>query len=123
MSFSYNENRIAASGTHTVDFVRFTLDDTDSTAYDLSDEVITALYADYGDQTINNYQTAIKAAQYLWRKYSKQVTFSSAGTSMNLSDRADHWWRVIQTLQVEINIRRGIPPVLYPQRTSSFSNR
>lgn len=122
MTFSYNENRIAASGTYTIDFVRFTLDDTDSTAYELSDEVITALFNETtnSSQYVRNYQTAIKAANYLWRKYSKQVTFSSAGTSMQLSDRAKHWWQVIQTLQGELNLYRGVPPVLYPLRTASF---
>lgn len=124
MSFSYNYNRISASGTFPVDFVRFKLDDTDSAAYDLEDEVITVLFNDTytGDtQTVRNYQTAVKAAMYLWTKYSKQVTFSSAGTSMNLSDLRDHWWNVVQTLQAELNLQRGIAPVLYPYRQSSFS--
>lgn len=124
MSFSYNYNRIAASGTYTIDFVRFTLDDTDSTAYELEDEVITALFNETSStdsQVIRNYHTAIKAATALWRKYSKQVTFSSAGTSMQLSDRANHWWTILQQLKGELTIQQGASPVIYPQRTSSFN--
>jgi hypothetical protein len=125
MSYSYNENRIAASGVYTVDFVRFALDDTDSTAYELSDEVIIALYNDASaitDQVTRNYVTAINAAKYLWRKYSKQVTFSSAGTSMNLSDRAKYWWNVVTSLQGELMTKTNTLPVLYPSRSSNFGN-
>jgi len=121
MSFTYFNTDIAATSSDYTSFVRFMLDDKDSTAYELENEEITALYNETtGTQVVRNYQTAIKAAKYLWRKYSKQVTFSSAGTSMQLSERANHWWQVIQTLQGELNIYTGMQPVLYPQRTASF---
>lgn len=124
MSFSYNNTRIAASGTYTIDFVRFTLDDTDATAYEIDDEVITALYnqTSSGDsQTFRNYTTALNAARYLYRKYSKQVTFSSAGTSMNLSDKYKQFYAaVIQELEQLLLQLAGVNAVLYADRPETF---
>lgn len=127
-TFSYNENRIAASGTFPIDFVRFTLDDVDvsngAMTAELSDETIVALYAQTPStdtQILRNYRTALSAANYLYTKYSKQVTFSSAGTSMQLSDKAKKFYAaVIEGLTIQINQLIGISPVIYADRPSSY---
>lgn len=117
MSFSYNNTRIAASGVYTIDFVRFKIDDIDSTAYDIEDEEITALFnATTGEQLDRNYQTAIKVAEHLAVRYRKQVTFSSAGTSMQLSDRAELWEQVVNNLRLEYLQITGQSGVVYPYR-------
>lgn len=118
MSFSYNVNQIAASGTNTIDYVRWALDDIDSTAYDIENEEITVVAAGIlnGTQTEKNILTAIKIAEKLWRRYSKQVSFSSAGTNMQLSDRANHWLDVINDLRLQYAAIAGISTTLYPYR-------
>lgn len=134
MSFSYNQNRITASGTYTVDFVRFTLQDdvetdatTGATIYELSDEVIIALFNETNSgytQTTRNYITAIKAARYLRTKYSKQVaSFSSNGVSINYGERKKALDELIARLEAEIAVLQGVAPVLYPYRETSFGWR
>lgn len=132
MSFSYNENRIAASGVYTVDFVRFQLDDTiqtdpitNATVFELSDEVITALYnqtSSSATQTIRNYVTAIEAAKYLKTKYSKQpASFSSAGTSITYGERKKAIQELIDRLTSEVSQYLGSDTmILYPNRNSSY---
>lgn len=99
MSFSYNETQIAPDSVHYIDFVRFTVNDTDSTNYDLSDEVITALYnVTYANsaQILRNYQTAVSAQEYICNKRAGNIqSFTSGGTSVtytqsNCSDKLSY---------------------------------
>lgn len=123
MSFSYNNQRIAASGTFPIDFVRWRLDDIDSTAYDIEDEEITTLFAETsGIQLDRNFLTAIKVAEHLAVRYRKQVTFSSAGTSMNLSDRADHWDKLVNDLRLQYLSITNQSAVVYPNRPHYDAN-
>lgn len=124
MSFSYFRE-ITASGTNYIDFTRWKIDDIDSTAYEVNDEEITVLYNEIPTtftQIQRNYLTAIKVADYLATKYKKQATFSSAGTSMNLKERADAWQEVVDKLRLEYLQVTGISAVMYPNRPHYDAN-
>lgn len=119
MSFSYNNTRISASGTFPIDFVRFKIDDINSAAYDIEDEEITTVFSgtlDSLSQLERNYLTAITVAEHLAVRYRKEATFSSAGTSMNLKERAEAWLEVVNDLRMEFLQKVSVSSVLYPNR-------
>lgn len=125
--YTYNPENINLDNTDFISVVRFLIADTDVTATtgEISDEEITALYSDSvagSEQAIRNVMTAYNAAKYLQRKYSKQVSFSSAGTSVNLSDRVEHWAEVVQDLAYKLISVANQQPVTYPARPSAFLN-
>lgn len=122
MSFSYNETQIVPSGSHYIDVVRFLVNDTDSTSYDLSDEVITALYngtLETSTQILRNYQTAYAAQEYICNKRAQNIqSFSSDDTSVtytqnNCNDKLSH-------LRQLVMLYSGAGGVLYPTRKSGF---
>lgn len=124
MSFSYNENRIIPSGSYYIDVVRFLVNDTDSTNYDVSDEVITALYNGTSvtiSQILRNYQTAVAVQEHICNKAAGNIqSFSSGGTSVtytqsNCSDKLSYLRQMVQ-------LYSGYGGVLYPTRRSGFSN-
>lgn len=123
MSFSYNENRIVASGVYYIDVVRFLVNDTDSTNYQVSDEVITALYNGTStsvSQIHRNYRTAVLVQEYLCNISAGNIqSFSSGGTSVtytqnNCNDKLSY-------LRQMAMLYGGAGGVLYPYRRSSFS--
>lgn len=121
MGFSYDESQIC---TNIVSFVRFQLDDTSSTAYAISNEVITALYNDTNptDTQISRfYLTALRAAEYLYVKYSKlPASYTSAGTTVNRGDRLTALAELIQNLRLRYLSAAGISPVLYAERSRAY---
>lgn len=123
MSFSYNENRIVASGVYYIDVVRFLVNDTDSTNYDVSDELISALYNSTStlvSQILRNYQTALATQEYICNKRASNIqSFSSGGTSVtytqnNCNDKISH-------LRQLVMLYSGAGGVLYPSRCSGFT--
>jgi hypothetical protein len=124
MSFSYNESQISASGTNYISMVRFQVDDTDSTTYILSDELITALYNETAStvpQIWRNYTTAIGAAEFIYRRYSKMpISWSSAGTSVNRSDRLTALDSLLSRLRMLLFQSSGASPILYADRPTDF---
>ena len=122
MSFSYNESQISASGTNYISFVRFQLDDTSSVTYAFSDEVLTALYNDTsGTQIVRNYTAAVRAAEALYRKYSKMPnSWSSAGTSVNRSDRLTALASLLGSLRSALLAVSGSSAVIYAYRPENY---
>jgi hypothetical protein len=103
---SYTPSGIAPSGTDYISAVRFLIQDTDATVVELEDAEITALYnctvALYTTQEQRVYATALDCAKALHRRYAKQATFSSAGTSVQLGARAEYWLNVVQDLAMKL---------------------
>ena len=124
MSFSYNENQIVASGTNYISFVRFTVNDVDSTAYDVSDEVITAKYSETSAtsaQILRNYQTALAIQQYICNKRAGNIqSFSSGGTSVTYTQDSCSD-KVAYLRQMVMLYNGGLGSVLYPTRRKGFS--
>lgn len=118
---AYNPANVNNSNTDYISVVRFLIDDKD--AEEILDAEITALYAntDSGsDQAIRNFQTAVQAAQYLHTKYAKQATFSSAGTSVQLLERAKYWASVVQDLAYRTSEIMGSVGITYIGRNASW---
>lgn len=123
MAATYNPENINDGNDDYISVVRFLLADTDTDNAELSDEEITALYSDTAEsstQEVRNYQTAYRAAQYLYIKYSKQVTFSSAGTSVSLSDRHKHWVTVMADIGDRLLRLSNRNAITYAKRRSNF---
>jgi hypothetical protein len=89
--------------------IRWLIQDTDDASAEVADAAITAHYiftnAD-DPQIVRNYETAVKIAQALERKYRKQATFSSGGTSVNLRERAESWGVAVSDLMAELHAER-----------------
>lgn len=116
MSASYNFDAIAASGTNYISAVRFIIQDipatptSSGTDVELQDEEITALFnttsTGYGTGTGVEeqcaYATALECAKALHRRYSKQATFSSAGTRVELNERAQYWLNTVQDIAMKL---------------------
>lgn len=123
-TFTYNEAHIAANNTDYVSAVRFLVSDTDSTDYDLSDEVIAALYnqtTTTNTQIIRNYQTAIMAQEYLCNKSNNGIkSFSSGGTSVTYGGETDCSSK-LQNLRMKLAQYQGVSAVIYPSRSTGFT--
>jgi hypothetical protein len=94
MSFTYDPTKIATSDPTYISAVRFLVQDTDEATAEVSDEEITALYGQTSaddDQIVRTYATALAVATGLERRYRKQATFSSGGTSVQYGQRAEAW--------------------------------
>ncbi len=123
MSFTYTNTAIGETSTDYISFTRFTLDDKDSTAYEIEDEEITALYnqtlTSYS-QIYRNYSVVIACGDYLLVKYSKQATFTSGGTTVQYSERAKSVASILGKYRMKLSILSGSGGVIYPSRTSNF---
>lgn len=90
--------------------IRFLIGDTslewfndEDGSLEIPDEIITAYYnqTPSGDtKTQRVYVAAYECARYQLTKYRRQVTFSSAGLSVNLSDRIAHYENVVTDLAI-----------------------
>jgi len=81
MSFSYDLTTALGQ-------VRFMLDDTEATAYELEDAEITWMLAQRGS---NVKATAVDACNWLARKYAKLASFSADGLSVQYGQRAQNY--------------------------------
>ena len=73
-------------------------------------------------QITRNYYTAIKAAEYLYRKATKNVdSFSSGGTSVNYANRASRLLDLIAQLRTKLLSINNISTVVYASRPSYYS--
>lgn len=110
MSATYSVSGIVASGADYISAARFLIQDVDMTAAEVQDEEITAIFnssaslygSDIGVQEQRVYHTALELAKALHRRYAKQATFSSAGTSVQLGERAAYWLNVVQDLAMKL---------------------
>lgn len=106
MSFTYDPTQIAASGTgNELSAVRFILQDTTQPAF-FEDSEIIALFDSsstaYSNQESRVYYTCLELAKALHRRFARQATFSSAGTSVQLNERAQYWLTIVQDLAVKL---------------------
>lgn len=118
---AYDPNHIAYDHTDTVSVVRFLIADTE--ADELSDAEITALATQYRDsfsQASKNIRTAIDCAEHLHTKYLKQATFSSAGTSVNLRERAEQWGNAVARLSQRRDALEGTTDTTFVYRPRSW---
>lgn len=124
MSFSYDNTQISASGTNYISFVRFAVDDKNSTLYTLEDEEIDALYdqtSSADNQIQRNYQTAVWCAEYLLVRYSKMPSsWSSAGTSVTNNERLKALQQLLDRLRLKLLAIDGVSPMLYTYRPLGF---
>lgn len=119
----YNPANIDITNTDYESVVRFLLQDTNTTAFELASSEITALYSETSaedTQAIRNIVTAVKGAQALHTKYAKQATFSSAGTSVQLTERAKYWETVIDRLIQRLFAVIGQSQMTYVYRPISY---
>jgi len=79
--------------------VRFLVDDTDTTTYDLEDAQITYMLAQVGN---NVKAAAVAACRWLARRYAKKVTFDADGLRMDYSKRAEVYAARAKELQAEL---------------------
>lgn len=123
MSFSYFEAEIAVDSEDYISAVRFMINDTDSENYDVSDEIITALYNQTNEdstQAQRNIDTAIAAQEYICNKRADNISaWSSAGTSVTYGAKGDCEDK-LNRLRMKRLERLGIGGVLYPTRTKGF---
>jgi hypothetical protein len=85
-----------------VSAVRWLIQDTDTALAEVQDEEVQALAMAQDaevSQTLVVYRVAVQLATAMWRKYSKQASFSSGGTQVALKDRAESWKGVLDQLQ------------------------
>lgn len=109
MPFSYSASGIVASGTDYISATRFIIQDTTEPA-EIDDTEITVIFNSsstlYGSGTTVQeqrvYYTALECARALHRRYAKQATFSSAGTSVQLLQRAEYWLTIVQDLALRL---------------------
>ncbi|KPV54685.1 hypothetical protein SE17_02340, partial [Kouleothrix aurantiaca] len=77
-------------------------------------------------QKVRNLTTAVTLARLLHRRYAKQSSFSSQGTSVQLLERAKYWQQMVNDLSDDLrmaqmeagNIDQG--GILYAGRQTSF---
>ena len=118
MSFTYNPNQLSP-----LDRVRFLLQDTCEDGSELQDEEILAVYrlrAAEEDDDLRMYQTAYECAYALFRRYSKMVTFSADGTSMQFTQRAKQWKEVLDTLAVYAPQTDAWSQIIYTDRKNNL---
>lgn len=109
MAFTYVEANSNIDNTDYLSAVRFVLQDTVTAEQELSDAEITAQYGttDSDDvQKVRNLTAAVLLARTLHRRYSKQASFSSQGTSVQLLERAKYWTTVIGDLEADLQLAR-----------------
>lgn len=129
MAFTYVE---ASSNSDNADYlsaVRSVIQDTVSAEAEFTDAEIIAQYSttDSNDtQKVRNLSTAVLLARILHRRYAKQASFSSQGTSVQLLERAKYWLTLVGELEQDLIIARveagdvDRGGILYAGRASSF---
>lgn len=127
--FSFDPSMIAASGGDYISATRFLIAETTEPS-EISDEMITALFVatastigtDTNVQAARVYQTASDVAHYLYTLYSKQASFSSGGTSVQLKERAEQWGKLATDLSYQTRALLGIAAFLFSRRPALWSD-
>jgi hypothetical protein len=132
MPFTYVEANAEVSNADYLSAVRSAIQDTVSAEAEFTDAEITAQYSatdSDDDQAVRNLTTAVKLARLLHRRYAKQASFSSQGTSIQLLERAKYWDSLVKDLEGELmvahqdagNVDQG--GILYAGRDTSFQDQ
>lgn len=109
--------------------IRAAIQDTVSAESEFTDEEILAQYTattSTDTQKVRNLTTAVTLARLLHRRYAKQSSFSSQGTSVQLLERAKYWQQMVNDLSDDLrmaqmeagNTDQG--GILYAGRQTSF---
>lgn len=98
MAFTYNLSSTVAA-TLLLSKVRLLIPDNDSTAYDLADDEITYFLGTVGN---NVTAAAVKCCRWLARKYSKKVSFTADGLTMQHTQRAAEFAKRADELESEL---------------------
>ena len=80
--------------------VRLLIPDNDSTAYDLEDAEITYFLTETGNNVVAG---AVKACNWLARKYAKKASFSADGLTMHYGERARLFAERARELETEVS--------------------
>jgi len=108
MAFTYNLSSTVAA-TLLLSKVRLLIPDNDSTAYDLADDEITYFLGTVGN---NVTAAAVKCCRWLARKYSKKVSFTADGLTMQHTQRAAEFAKRADELEAELSGGISIAPLL-----------
>lgn len=126
MTATYSPAQIDAATGDVISAVRWLLQDINTAAAEVQNEEISAMY-DTHDSTLSQdvrvYRTAAALARALHRRFARQASFSSGGTSVNLQERASYWNTVateLSALALVVETGDTEPTVLYARRDSSF---
>ena len=132
MAFTYLEANSNAGNTDYLSAVRSAIQDTVSAEAELSDAEITAQYGatDTANvQKVRNLTTAYQCAKLLHRRYAKQASWSSQGTSVQLLERAKYWASLVNDIEADLMVARveagdtDRGGILYAGRTTSFEDQ
>jgi hypothetical protein len=105
MSFTYTPADIAIDSATYLSAVRWLVQDIDSVTAEVSDEEIDALFettSESESQTVRNLRTGLAVAKGLHRRYAKQATFSSGGSSFQLGARAQAWADIVKDIEGQL---------------------
>lgn len=121
MSFTYDPEQASPANGVPLSAIRFLLQDTVEAEAELQDGEIGSVYLDTPEslsQAERVYLAAASLAGALYRRYSRQVSFSSGGTSLQLGARAEQWRRV--ALELAAAAALEAPEVSYSSRPAVF---
>ena len=127
--FTYTEANSSASNADYLSAIRASIQDTVEAEQEFSDDEITAQYSETDSsatQKVRNLTASVALARLLHRRYSKQASFSSQGTSVQLLERAKYWQSLVSDLSDDLriaqmeagNVDQG--GILYAGRTTNF---
>jgi hypothetical protein len=129
MAFHYDAGYSNIANDDFISAVRFALQDTVEDEQEFDDFELIAQYdatLSTDVQTVRNLATAVTLARVLQRRYAKQASFSSQGTSIQLLERAKFWATMIADLESDLMVARVAAGqidqggILYAGRATSF---
>lgn len=129
MAFTYTEANSHIGNADYLSAVRAAIQDAVVVEQEFSDAEITAQYQatdDTDTQKVRNLVVAVSLARLLHRRYAKQASFSSQGTSVQLLERAKYWQHMIADLEADVMMARAEAGdrdqggILYAGRQTSF---
>ena len=132
MAFTYVEANTNSDNADYLSATRFAIQDTVEAEAEFSDAEITAQYGTTSTsdvQKVRNLTTAFILARILHRRYAKQASFSSQGTSVQLLERAKYWEGLMTDIESDLRIARveageiDRGGILYAGRETSFQDQ
>lgn len=121
MAFTYDPERTSPSSGVPLSAIRFLLQDTIEAEAELQDGEINTVYLDTASglpQAERVHLAAATLAGAIYRRYARQVSFSSGGTSIQAGARAELWRTV--ALELASVVEGSEPTVLYTSRPAAF---
>lgn len=119
--FTYAPSQCSPAFGTPLSAIRFILQDTIEAEAELADEEISTAYLDTAEdlpQEQRVYRAAALLAGAIYRRYARQVSFSSGGTSVQAGARAELWRRV--ALELAAAVEGSGSEVIYTSRPATF---